>query len=188
MLDRVLPLVVAAARSLVIGDPDSRDTVVGPLISAAARDRVAGVVGRAVAGGAALLTGGAVPDVGGPGAYYEPTVLLCDDRHAAVVQEETFGPVLVVQPAADLDDAIALANGVRQGLLMAVCTRDPAARSAVMARAAAGIVQIGSRPPAIHPDAPFGGWKASGLGPPEHGVWDVEFLTRAQAVYGMTCI
>ena len=47
-----------------------------------------------------------------------------------------------------------------------------------------GIVQIGAAPPAIHPDAPFGGWKASGIGPPEHGVWDVEFHTRVQVRYG----
>src|SRR5439155_24278593 len=96
------------------------------------------------------------------------------------------GPVVVVQPASDLDDAIADANGVAQGLVMAVCSRDPGVRARVRDAADVGIVQLGAGPVPVHPDAPFGGWKASGFGPPEHGEWDARFATRLQAVYGDT--
>ena len=94
------------------------------------------------------------------------------------------GPVVVVQPVADLDDAIAAANGVAQGLVMAVCSSDPRVRARVRDAAEVGIVQLGAGPVPVHPDAPFGGWKASGFGPPEHGEWDAWFATRLQAVYG----
>ena len=62
-------------------------------------------------------------------------------------------------------------------------TRDTDARARALAAAEAGIVQLASGPLAVHPRAPFSAWKASGLGPPEHGVWDAAFYTRTQAVY-----
>jgi len=65
-----------------------------------------------------------------------------------------------------------------------VCTSDAAARGRVLDALRAGILQVGAGALPVHPDAPFGGWKASGFGPPEHGVWDAAFATRPQAVYG----
>ena len=76
-----------------------------------------------------------------------------------------------------------LANGVEHGLLAALYTNDPAKRLHFADAIEAGIVQLAPGPVAVHPDAPFGGWKASGLGPPEHGRWDREFYARPQAVY-----
>jgi acyl-CoA reductase-like NAD-dependent aldehyde dehydrogenase len=112
-----------------------------------------------------------------------PTLLRHDDRRARIVQEETFGPVVVIQPADGLADAVDALDAVPQGLLGAVCTSDPGAVREVLDRIHVGLVQVGGRAPAIHPDAPFGGWKASGIGPPEHGEWDAQLLTRVQAVY-----
>jgi acyl-CoA reductase-like NAD-dependent aldehyde dehydrogenase len=66
---------------------------------------------------------------------------------------------------------------------MAICTGDDAARRRVLDEARVGIVQVGAGPLAVHPGAPFGGWKASGFGPPEHGEWDAAFFTRPQARY-----
>jgi len=177
-------LMADAIDALVIGDPDDPTTDIGPLISAAARDRVAGVVARARDEGAVVVRGGDAPEALAHGAWYCPTLLIAGDRRIEVVQEETFGPVAVVQPATDLDDALAAANGVEQGLVMAVCSTDPAVRARVRDAADAGIVQLGAGPLPVHPDAPFGGWKASGFGPPEHGEWDAWFATRLQAVYG----
>jgi acyl-CoA reductase-like NAD-dependent aldehyde dehydrogenase len=65
-----------------------------------------------------------------------------------------------------------------------VCTQDPARRARFLDAAEAGILNLAPGALAVHPDAPFGGWKASGIGPPEHGIWDLEFYTRRQAVYG----
>jgi acyl-CoA reductase-like NAD-dependent aldehyde dehydrogenase/nicotinamidase-related amidase len=184
IVDQFEALAGAVIDELVVGEPTDPRTDVGPLISVAARDRVDAVVARARADGARVVRGGHAPSHLAHGAWYAPTLLAVEDRSSAVVQEETFGPVAVVQPARDLADAFAAADGVEQGLVMAVCTDQPEARRAVVDAAAVGIVQIGPGPLPVHPDAPFGGWKASGFGPPEHGEWDAAFATRPQAVYG----
>jgi acyl-CoA reductase-like NAD-dependent aldehyde dehydrogenase/nicotinamidase-related amidase len=184
VVERFESVAAAVVDELVVGDPGDDRTEVGPLISAAARDRVDATVARARDEGARVLRGGFAPPHLAHGAWYAPTLLAADDRDSAIVQEETFGPVAVVQVASDLDDAFAAANGVVQGLVMAVCTDEPDARQKVIEHAEVGIVQVGAGPLPVHPDAPFGGWKASGFGPPEHGEWDAAFATRPQAVYG----
>ena len=100
-----------------------------------------------------------------------------------IVQEETFGPVLVVQLAADWDDAIRLANAVRHGLVAAAFTCVPAKRDAFFRRVRAGILKIDASTAGADIEAPFGGWKASGVGPPEHGESNRAIYTRPQAVY-----
>lgn len=186
VLQPFLAATVAAMDSLRIGDPSDPATQVGPLISPDAAARVEAVVDRAVADGAEIVHRVDLdPRLTADGrGWAPPTLLLAHDPAAAVVQQETFGPVLVVQPADDLAHAVALANGVEQGLLGAVCTADPDLRRQVTDALAVGIVQIGGAPPPIDAEAPFGGWGASGIGPPEHGVWDLDLLTRVQAVYG----
>jgi acyl-CoA reductase-like NAD-dependent aldehyde dehydrogenase len=92
--------------------------------------------------------------------------------------------VAVVQVAEDADDALRLANAVEQGLVANLCTQDPALRARFLDAAEAGILNLAPGALAVHPEAPFGGWKASGIGPPEHGIWDREFYARRQVVYG----
>jgi acyl-CoA reductase-like NAD-dependent aldehyde dehydrogenase/nicotinamidase-related amidase len=173
-----------AVNGIVVGDPNDRRTEVGPMISVAARDRVLGEIEHARDGGARLVTGGVVPPGLEDGAWLAPTLLADVDLASAIAREETFGPVAVLLPVADLDEALAVADGVEHGLILAVCTVDAGARARVLDEARVGIVQMGAGPLPVHPDAPFGGWKASGLGPPEHGEWDVAFYSRPQAVYG----
>lgn len=177
-------LLVAEIDRLVVGDPSDPATDVGPLISLAARDRVASVVDEAVRDGARVVAGGRVPEGFAHGPWYAPTLLTDVVAASRVAQEETFGPVTVVLAVDGVDEAIAVANGVEQGLVAAVCTSDAAARNRVLDALHAGILQVGAGALPVHPDAPFGGWKASGFGPPEHGVWDATFATRPQAVYG----
>jgi acyl-CoA reductase-like NAD-dependent aldehyde dehydrogenase/nicotinamidase-related amidase len=172
-----------AANALAIGEPDDPATVVGPLVCAEKRDQVITVIERAVADGARLVTGGFVPRGLAHGAWVAPALLADVDARSRIAQEETFGPVAVILPASDLDDALTIANGVAQGLVMSLHTRDAKARLRVLEAAQAGIVQLASGPLAVHPKAPFSGWKASGLGPPEHGIWDAAFYARVQAVY-----
>jgi acyl-CoA reductase-like NAD-dependent aldehyde dehydrogenase len=69
---------------------------------------------------------------------------------------------------------------------MAICGVDPELRQQLADRALVGIVQFGADAVAVHPDAPFGGWKASGTGRPEHGEWDMQFFTRPQVIYADT--
>ena len=131
--------------------------------------------------------GRAVPAIG-PEANVRnpPTILDCARPQHEIVQEETFGPVLVVQPARRWHDAIKLCNGVRQGLAAAVFTRSVEVANRFLDEAHAGILKRNRSTADAAVDAPFGGWKASGVGPPEHGPFDLEFFTRPQTVYGTT--
>jgi len=177
-------LATTAIAALVVGDPTAATTDVGPLVAADKRDRVLALLGAARRAGARIVTGGCVPAGWEHGAWLAPTLVADVVPESPLVQEETFAPVAVLQVARDVDHAVTLANGVAQGLVQAVHTADPAVRARVLAAAEAGILQAGPGPLAIHPRAPFVGWKASGLGPPEHGAWDAWFYARVQARYG----
>jgi acyl-CoA reductase-like NAD-dependent aldehyde dehydrogenase/nicotinamidase-related amidase len=182
-----LRLLLRESAALAWGDPLSDDTRIGPLVNGLHRDRVASVVERAVADcGPALLPHGPRPPAGSgdEGAWYPPTVVCCDDPAHEIVQEESFGPVLVVQTARDWDQAMRLCNGVRQGLAAAVFTGSRSVAERFLDEAEAGILKVNQSTADAAVDVPFGGWKASGLGPPEHGACDLEFYTRAQTVYG----
>jgi alpha-ketoglutaric semialdehyde dehydrogenase len=176
--DALIARMIAATGELVVGDPADERTDVGPLVSRAAADRVAAIVDAARERGATVLCGGQRD-----GSFVAPCLVTDVAADDPIAQEETFGPVAVVLPVADVDEALAVANGVSQGLVLAVCTDDVGARARVLAGARAGIVQLGAGPLPVHADAPFGGWGASVIGPPEHGEWDAAFYTRPQAVY-----
>ncbi|HVS00683.1 MAG TPA: aldehyde dehydrogenase family protein [Thermoanaerobaculia bacterium] len=172
----------ASTAALSWGDPFEEDVRMGPLISAESRERVAAVVERAAAAGATILSpqAGRTPE---GGAWHPPVIVVCDDPQAEIVQEETFGPVLVVQRAEGWEHALDLLNGVRQGLAAALFSRSEERRRDFLARARAGILKIGEATADAAADLPFGGWKSSGLGPPEHGPGNRELYTRAQAIY-----
>jgi len=188
--DRFVEALARATAALVWGDPQDPATDVGPLVSDRARARVAALLDRARAGGAAVrqphLEAGrgpaGVPDAD-RGAYLAPAIVLCDDPAAEVAQEETFGPVLVVQRAAAFEEALALVNGVRQGLAAALFGGAARERARFLEAARAGILKLDQATSDAGVEAPFGGWKASGIGPPEHGAANLEVFTRLQAVY-----
>ena len=100
-----------------------------------------------------------------------------------MVSEETFGPVAVIQTAKNIEDAVRLANKVPHGLLAAILTNNEAALAYFKSHIEAGILKLSAKPLAIQPELPFGGWKASRQGPPEHGPWDQLFYTRVQTIY-----
>jgi acyl-CoA reductase-like NAD-dependent aldehyde dehydrogenase/isochorismate hydrolase len=176
-----------AAGKLSWGDPRDEVTDVGPVISASAFERISDVVERARARGHRVYSPHAelphAADLRRQGWYFPPTIVVCDDPRDEIVQEETFGPVIVVQPADDWEQAIHLCNGVSQGLVAAVFTRSTDRQQQFLAAAQAGLLKINQATAGAASGAPFGGWKASGIGPPEHGVADREFFTRHQAVY-----
>ena len=184
---RFLADLESAVGRLAWDDPLLPTTQVGPLISSAACSRTAAIVERAAARARMIV----VPHTADPrraelleqGAYFPPTIVCCDDPDAEVVQQETFGPVLVVQGAADWEEAMQRCNGVRQGLAAAIFSPSQARQSQFMDQARAGILKINRGTADAGADAPFVGWKASGIGPPEHGQGDREFYTRAQTVY-----
>ncbi|MFN7730411.1 MAG: aldehyde dehydrogenase family protein [Pirellula sp.] len=176
----------AASQALPSGDPTHDETRIGPLVTAARRRFVADTVRRAEAAGAQSIRpiGDENPLFGSASdRWYPPTILCCDNPEHEIVQEETFGPVLVVQMARDWPQAIELCNGVRQGLAAAIFTESSDIADRFLDQAQAGILKVNLSTADAAVDAPFGGWKGSGIGPPEHGVFDIEFFTRCQTVY-----
>ena len=144
-----------------IGDPRDPDTVIGPLISEAHRNRVEGFVERAVAAGARVVAGGGRPDTGS-GWYMNGTVVDGIDNDSEIAREELFGPVGVILPYDDLDEAVAIANDSHLGLAAAIFGDLDTARS-IATRLRVGSVYINGGG-GIRMEAPMGGMKQSGIG------------------------
>jgi succinate-semialdehyde dehydrogenase / glutarate-semialdehyde dehydrogenase len=152
---------VAGMAALVVGDPFDPATDVGPLVSEAQRNEVASQVDDARDRGATVACGGTVP--GGPGWYYPPTVLLDVTTEMRVLTQEVFGPVATVERAADLDEAIRIANRTQYGLGASVWTGDAEERRRLVHEVDAGQVFVNAMV-ASSPELPFGGIRRSGYG------------------------
>ncbi len=160
--DRYLQRAVAIASDMGCGDPHDPATVVGPLVSGAQRATVAAYVERAIETGGQVLTGGRAPEAFPVGFYYEPTVVVGVDNRSEIAQEELFGPVSVVLPYDDVDEAVRLANDSAYGLAANVW--GPTADAiAAATRIRAGTVTVNGGG-AMLADHPWGGYKRSGLG------------------------
>jgi acyl-CoA reductase-like NAD-dependent aldehyde dehydrogenase len=157
--DAIVEQVAAGLRSVAYGDPADKANYMGPLISERQRDKVDGLVQRAVAAGATLVTGGEKVD---PGYFYTPTLLTNVDPDSEVAQEEAFGPVLVVIPHDGDDDAARIANNSIYGLSGAVYGSDERAL-AVARKIRTGTVGVNGGA-WFGPEVPFGGFKQSGVG------------------------
>ncbi|MEU6079210.1 aldehyde dehydrogenase family protein [Streptomyces sp. NPDC047108] len=149
------------ASALTVGDPVDNSTVVGPLISAAQRDRVEAYIEGAVDQGARLVVGGERPGTK-TGFYVAPTLLADVDPAMTVAQEELFGPVVVAIPFDDEDEALRIANGTPYGLYDYVFSADAGRAWALAARLRSG--NVGINTVQRHPETPFGGFKESGVG------------------------
>jgi aldehyde dehydrogenase (NAD+) len=163
--EAVLERVVGVVGGLRLGDPFDAATVMGPVVSEAACHRILAVIEDAVDAKAGRLCAGgrrAGGDLAG-GFFVEPTVFADADPASRLVQEEIFGPVLAVLPFDDEEEAVALANDTRYGLAGYVWTNDVRRAHRVADALDAGYVSVNGMAP-LPPQAPFGGWKASGCG------------------------
>ncbi len=161
--DEVVGLAARTADGYAVGDPLAEATRLGPLASAAQRDRVRGYIERGIAEGARLAAGGPEPPESlATGYFVRPTVFGAVRPEMAIAQEEIFGPVLSVLPYDDEDDAVRIANGTIYGLAGGVWSADAEHATAFARRMRTGQVDInGGR---FNPLAPFGGYKQSGNG------------------------
>jgi len=167
----------AIVARLVVGDPRDAATEVGPIIHPRQIERIKGFVERAKAAGATLLWGGESDPAGA--LYYKPTMLTDVAQDSEIVQQEVFGPVLVLQTFVDDEEVVRLANDVQYGL-GGVCYGEEAHAAAIAEAVQTGFIWINSfgiRDLA----APFGGCKNSGIGR-EGGDWSFEFFSNVKDI------
>jgi acyl-CoA reductase-like NAD-dependent aldehyde dehydrogenase len=167
--DEIVAKVAAGLGRITLGDPTDAKTFAGPLISERQRDKVDGMVKRAVEAGATLVTGGEKVD---PGFFYTPTLLANVDPDSEIAQDEVFGPVLAVIPFDDDDDAVRIANNSIFGLSGGIQSGDEERAVALARRIRTGTFSINGGN-YFAADVPFGGYKQSGIGR-ESGVAGLE--------------
>ncbi|OBK79112.1 aldehyde dehydrogenase family protein [Mycobacterium sp. 1164985.4] len=159
---QVLEAVGAAYRNIKVGPPGSADATMGPVISAAQRDRCERLVGAAEENGGKVVCGGGRPAGLDRGYYFEPTVLDLPDNANPAAQEEIFGPVIAVLGYRDIDHAVEIANDTIYGLSGQVYSADVSAAVGVARRLRTGAVNVNTTVFSAY--APSGGYKQSGLG------------------------
>lgn len=173
---------VGAVQALRAGDPAEPPTQIGPVID---RNRRQAFAAMARDRGGTLVTGGGIPaDLPESGCWLEPTLIADLPPDHPLLTSEVFGPLAALVRVPNLTAAIAAHNATGMGLLGAVFTQDEAAVDQFLAGAQAGMLSVNRARPPFSAEGPFVGWKASGYGTPEHGRWNRDFYTRAQAVYG----
>lgn len=160
--DEMLDALAAAFSHTRVGDPFDADSQMGPLVTSRQRERVEGYIAGGIADGATLATGGGRPKHLDRGWYVEPTVLGHVDNSSALAQEEIFGPVLSVIPAADEEQAIDIANDTIYGLNASVFTDDIERARSVAGQLRSGTV--GHNAFRTDLTMAFGGFKQSGIG------------------------
>ncbi|MEV7451626.1 aldehyde dehydrogenase family protein [Streptomyces nigra] len=176
--DRLVERLAAYARRLKVGDPREPDTVVGPVISRAHRDRVESYIELGRKEGAVVVAGGERPPLD-RGFYVPPTLLADCTNDMRVAREEIFGPVVTVTPFDDEEEGIALANDSDYGLIDYVWSADVARAFRVARRLRAG--GVGVNTVARNMEAPFGGFKKSGVGR-DVGSYALHAYSEVQAI------
>jgi acyl-CoA reductase-like NAD-dependent aldehyde dehydrogenase len=176
-----LERLIDATRALAWGDPHDFDTVIGPVISDAAAARLEALVSRAADSGASVT----VPhnEARPSNRHIPPTIIEGASPDSEIVQNESFGPILVLQRESTFEAALTRSNGVREGLVASLFSSDETLHNEFLDTAEAGVLKLNASTADVGVDAPFGGWKNSGLGPPEHGFANREFYTRIQTIY-----
>ena len=184
-LDEMVGLIKSALDQVKVGDPSDPATTMGPLISAAQRQKVENLIAIGQAEGAQLAYGGGRPAHLGKGYFVEPTLFVDVDNSMTIAQEEFFGPVGCVIGFEDEDEAIRIANDSKYGLGAGVWAPDPVHAYRIASQIRAGMVYINGGGAGSSPHTAFGGYKQSGLGL-ERGEFGLEeFLLTKSVIWSV---
>ncbi|HET7167789.1 MAG TPA: aldehyde dehydrogenase family protein, partial [Candidatus Limnocylindrales bacterium] len=181
--ERVVELFAEATRKVVVGDPADDKTEVGSLVSAKQRDRVKDYIEIGLGEGATIVVGGTPPEdpALADGAYLLPTVFDGVDNDMRIAREEIFGPVVSIIPFDTEEEALRLANATPYGLSGSIWSRDIGKALRAARALQAGVVSVNSNS-SVHTEAPFGGYKMSGIGR-ELGMSALELYTETKNVF-----
>ncbi|MGB8622746.1 MAG: aldehyde dehydrogenase family protein [Paracoccaceae bacterium] len=178
--DKALEVAKATGEAQKVGDPQQTGSHIGPLVSRQQFDKVQGLIAAGIEEGARLLVGGlGKPEGFNQGHFVRPTIFADVSNDMRVAREEIFGPVLVMIPFEDEEDAIRIANDTPYGLAAQVQSGDEARADRVAGRLKAGMVHINGSD--ISWGSPFGGYKMSGVGR-EGGKFGIEEFLEIKAV------
>ncbi len=181
--ERVVELFAEATRNVKVGDPTDDATEVGTLVSAKQRDRVKDYIEIGLGEGATIVVGGTEPDdpaLAG-GAYLLPTVFDGVDNDMRIAKEEIFGPVVSIIPFDTEEEALRLANSTPYGLSGSIWSRDIGKALRAAKALQAGVISVNSNS-SVHTEAPFGGYKMSGIGR-ELGMSALDLYTETKNVF-----
>ena len=181
--DRFLQRLVERTDALVVGHALDPATQIGPVVSAAQLQQDLDYIAVGQAEGASLVAGGGTVACTTDGHFLRPTVFAGATNAMRISREEIFGPVAAVIQVADLDEAIAVANDTPYGLTAGICTSSLAAATRFRREAQVGMVMVNLPTAGVDFHVPFGGRKASNLGPREQGRQAMEFYTAVKTTY-----
>lgn len=181
-LEEAVSAARVAAEAIVVGPPEAPGTVIGPLVSQAAYDKVQRLIQSAIDQGATVVAGGLGRPAGLEVGYYvRPTVLAGVTNDMTIAREEIFGPVITITAYEDERDAVRLANDTPYGLSGFVSSADPARARAVARRLRTGMVHINGA--GLDFNVPFGGYKQSGNGR-EYADFGLREYLEVKSIFG----
>jgi betaine-aldehyde dehydrogenase len=181
--DQVVELFAEATRKVVVGDPADAATEVGTMVSFKQRDRVKDYIEIGLAEGATLVVGGGAPDdqALADGAYFMPTVFDGVSNDMRIAREEIFGPVVSIIAFDTEEEALRLANATPYGLSGSIWSRDIGKALRTARGLQSGVISVNSNS-SVHTEAPFGGYKMSGIGR-ELGMSALDLYTEVKNVF-----
>jgi|TARA_B100001964_G_scaffold92266_1_gene103555 aldehyde dehydrogenase (NAD+) len=179
--DNLLEKLDRLAKKIILGNGMDSTTTMGPVISQQRQKAHISTVSTAISEGASLVHGGQKPDL--PGYFFPPTILADITSEMSISQEEMFGPIIMAMKAANVDEAIDIANNTPFGLSFSIYTDNMHLAEDTIAKINAGMCHINLPTAYRAPELPVSGWKASGRGIAESGRQASDFFTKPKAIY-----